>query len=74
MASSMTYLLTVWRPAAGGFRADLRAVDEESVLAFDSAPALLEHLLTATRRTVKGLPSPTAAEAPDARPGEAPNI
>lgn len=74
MASSTTYLLTVWRPAPGGFRADLRAVDEEAVVGFDSAPALLEHLLTATRRPFQGPPSLSAAEANDTRLGDAPNF
>lgn len=49
MERSTTYLLKVWRPAAGGFRAHLRAVDQESAVGFESAQALMEHLLLAAR-------------------------
>lgn len=52
MERSTTYLLKVWRPAAGGFRAHLRAVDQESAVGFDSAQALMEHLLKAIRPPV----------------------
>lgn len=66
MERSTTYLLKVWRPAAGGFRAHLRAVDQESAVGFDSAQALMEHLLAATRPS---LPPGARRPVPQSTPG-----
>ncbi len=45
MDDRRTFVLTVWPVARQPFRATLRAVDEESACAFDSAQALAEHLI-----------------------------
>ena len=49
MERSTTYLLKVWQAAGGGFRAHLRAVDQETALAFDDTQALAAHLAAAAQ-------------------------
>lgn len=71
MERSTTYLLKVWQPEAGGFRAHLRAVDQESALGFDTPHALAEHLLAHVRLAKVPAEPPSAAKPCDERRGDA---
>lgn len=70
MERSTTYLLKVWQAAGGGFRAHLRAVDQETALGFDDAQALAAHLVAAALpgqtqprcSAITGPPGATAGE------------
>ncbi|MCB1997191.1 MAG: hypothetical protein H6933_07745 [Burkholderiaceae bacterium] len=62
MERSTTYLLKVWQTAGGGFRAHLRAVDQEVALGFDSAESLAKHLAAA---------APSPRPSPNSHPTDA---
>lgn len=68
--ASTTYLLKVWRPVTGGFRAHLRAVDQESALVFDNAHALAEYLQAHARPVTAPAATPCAVELCDERRGD----
>ncbi len=65
MERSTTYLLKVWQTAGGGFRAHLRAVDQEVALGFDDAQALAAHLVAACAHALVP-PRASAATGPPA--------
>lgn len=65
MERSTTYLLKVWQTAGGGFRAHLRAVDQEVALGFDDAQSLAAHLAAASAPAVVP-PRASAATGPPA--------
>ncbi|MBX3636363.1 MAG: hypothetical protein KF683_13420 [Rubrivivax sp.] len=71
MDIARTYVLKVWTPRQGGFRASLRAVDQDGARWFDSAEALARHLRGGERPVVgPAVPADEAADlaAPDPRP------
>jgi hypothetical protein len=61
MDRARTYVLKVWTPVQGGFRASLRAVDQDGARWFDSAEALAGHLRCADR--AQGMTAGSGTEA-----------
>jgi len=65
------FVVRVWRPQAGGFRANVRAVEQESACTFHTPEELARYLDAAVRSVEALVTPPDGAAAPSRCPPDA---